>query len=168
MKPFRLWVYRRLTWWLPETRFFAWKRFLLGWAGATIGTDVRINSSALFSGNGDLCIGDDVWVGAGCRIYSTAGAKVTIGSHCDFGPEVMIITGSHEIDPVCSHIAGKGTAASVTIMDGAWLGARATILPGVILAEKTVVAAGSVVIRPNFECTTLVAGAPAVPKKRYQ
>ena len=166
MKPFRLWVYRLLTRWLPETRCFGWKRFLLRWEGAKIGKDVRINSSAVFCGNGELIIGDDVWVGAGDVISPVVPAGVTIGSHIDLGPGVMILTGSHEVDTVGLHIGGKGTAASVTIGDGCWLGARTTILPGVSLAEKTLVAAGSVVTRSIGERGLLVAGIPAVFKKK--
>ena len=166
MKPCRLWIYRLLTWWLPETRCFWWKRGLLRWAGATVGKNVRINSSAICSGNGGLVIGDDVWVGARDVICSTAPAHIVIGSHVDIAPEVMMLTGSHEIDPAGEHIGGKGMATSVTIGNGCWLGARATILPGVTLAEKTLVAASSVVTRSVDEPCTLVAGIPARFKKR--
>lgn len=166
MKPFRLWIYRLLTWWLPETRCFGWKRMLLRWAGAKFGKNVRINSSAVFSGNGGLVVGDDVWIGAGDVISPVAPASITIGSHIDFGPGVMIITGSHEIDLEGEHIGGKGKAASVVIGDGCWLGARALILPGVTLADKTLVAAGAVVTKSvNVPCS-LVAGVPARIKKK--
>ncbi len=166
MKPFRLWIYRLLTWWLPETRCFGWKMLLLRWAGATVGKNVRINSSAVFNGNGDLCIGDDVWIGAASVIMPIAPARVAIGSHVDIGPGVMILTGSHEIDPDGLHIGGRGTAKSVTLGDGCWLGARATILPGVSLAEKTLVAAGAVIAKSVDVPCSLVAGVPAVMKKQ--
>lgn len=166
MKPFRLWIYRLLTWWLPETRCFGWKRFLLRWAGAKIGKNVRINSSAVFSGNGELVIGDDVWIGAGDVISPVAPAAITIGSHIDLGPGVMILTGSHEVDPRGLHIGGKGMAASVTIGDGCWLGARATILAGVSLARKTLVAAAAVVTKNIEVPCSLVAGVPAEIKKQ--
>lgn len=166
MKSFRLWIYRLLTCWLPETRCCGWKAFLLRWAGATVGKNVRINSSAVFCGNGALVIGDDVWVGAGDVISPVAPTGITVGSHIDFGPGVMILTGSHEVDVSGAHIGGKGTAASVTIGDGCWLGARAMILPGVSLAEKTLVAAGAVVTKSVDVPCSLVAGVPAVVKKQ--
>jgi maltose O-acetyltransferase len=84
----------------------------------------------------------------------------------DLGPEVMILTGSHEIDLEGEHIGGEGTAASVTIGNGCWLGARAMILPGVTLADKTLVAAGSVVTKSVDVPCSLVAGVPAEVKKR--
>lgn len=139
---------------------------LLRWAGAKIGKNVRINSSAVFSGNGDLRIDDDVWIGAGDVISPIAPACITIGSHIDFGPGVMIITGSHEIDLEGEHIGGKGAAASVSIGNGCWLGARTTILPGVALAEKTLVAAGAVVTKSVDVPCSLVAGVPAEIKKQ--
>ena len=131
-----------------------------------MGKNVRVNSSAIFSGNGGLVIGDDVWVGARDVICSTAPARIVIGSHVDLAPEVMMLTGSHEIDPEGEHIGGRGIAASVTIGNGCWLGARATILPGVTLAEKTLVAACSVVTRSVDAPSSLVAGIPARVKKR--
>ena len=139
---------------------------LLRWAGAKVGKNVRINSSAVFSGNGGLIVGDDVWIGAGDVISPIAPARIAIGSHIDFGPGVMIVTGSHEIDLEGEHIGGKGTAASVSIGNGCWLGARATILPGVALAEKTLVAAGAVVTKSVDVPCSLVAGVPAEIKKR--
>lgn len=138
---------------------------LLRLAGATIGKNVRINSSAVFSGNGELVIGDDVWIGAGDVICPVAPACINIGSHVDFGPGAMIITGSHEIDLDGEHIGGKGMVASVTIGNGCWLGARALILPGVTLAEKTLVAAGAVVTKSVDVPCSLVAGVPAAVKK---
>ena len=166
MKPFRLWIYRLLTWWLPETRCFGWKRVLLRWAGATIGKNVRINSSAIFGGNGTLIIGDDVWIGGGDVISPVSSARIVIGSHVDFGPQVMVITGSHEVDTQGDHIGGKGMALDVVIGSGCWLGARSIILPGVSVADKTVIAAGAVVTKSVEEIGTLVAGVPAVLKKR--
>lgn len=167
MKPVRLWVYKLLTCWLPETRWFKLKVFLLRWCGATIGKNVRVNSSARFIGNGGLIIGDDVWIGAGCRIMPTGNAHIVIGSHCDLAPEVMIITGSHEIDVGGEHIGGKGISTSVEIGDGCWLGARTTVLPGVTIAKKNILAAGSVMIVSSLEEKCLWAGVPAKMKKRY-
>ena len=166
MKPFRLWIYRLLTWWLPETRCFGWKRFLVRWAGAKIGKNVRINSSVVFSGNGELVIGDDVWVGPGNMISPVAPARVVVGSHVDLGPGVMILTGSHEVDPAGAHIGGRGMVASVTVGDGCWVGARAIILPGVSLADKTLVAAGAVVTKSVKDSCLLLAGVPAEVKKK--
>ena len=166
MNTARLWVYRLLTALLPETRFFEFKSWLLRWCGARIGKNVRISSSASFYGGGKLVIGDDVWIGSGCFIHPVLKASIRIGNSCDLGPEVMILTGSHEIDVSGEHIAGKGTAADVGIGDGSWLGARTTILSGVLLPRKTLVAAGSTVTTSFSEEQLLLAGVPAKLKRR--
>lgn len=175
MKPFRLWVYRLLTCLLPESRGFDLKNALLRWAGAKIGSNVRVYSSARIVGTGRLIIGDDVHIGSGVFISSIAPAEIRLGSQIDIGPQVMILTGSHEInvennlkDPLYGHIAGKGTEKSVYVGNGSWLGARSLILPGVTLARRTLVAAGSVVTRSSDKEAAMLAGSPAVEKKIYR
>lgn len=165
MSPSRLWVYRRLTGWLPESRGFRFKRALLRWAGAKVGDNVRIYSSVTILGTGTLEIGDDVHIGSGVFISAVAPAKVAIGSHVDIGPGAMILTGSHKVDFEGEHVAGEGTTASVEIGDGCWLGARSVILPGVKLPLKTLVAAGAVVTKSIDGEKHLIAGVPAVIKK---
>ena len=165
MKPSRLWIYRLLTAVMPESRLYGFKRQLARWCGIRIGKNVRIHSSAVFYGTGALELGDNVWIGPGCFIASIAPAKVTIGANCDFGPYVTVLTGTHEIDPMGEHIAGEGKAFSVEIGNGCWLGARSLILPGVNLAKKTLVAAGSVVVESCEKNCTLIAGVPAIQKK---
>lgn len=167
MNTFVLWIYHLMTGWLPESRAFAWKRMWLRFAGAKIGRDVRIYSSARFLGNGRLEIGDDVHIGPYVMIYAVAPARVVIGNCIDIGPRVTVLTGSHEIDPVGAHIGGKGIVAEVVIGDGSWIGANATVLPGVVLAKKTVVAAGAVITRSVEGDKSLVAGVPAQIKKQY-
>ena len=166
MKSSRLWVYRLITRFLPETRFFAFKAALLRWCGAMVGKNVRISSSARFFGGGELVIGNDVWIGTDDIIHPVSLASVKISDCCDFGPGVMILTGSHKIDPVGAHIAGTGVAADVEIGDGSWLGARSTILPGVRLPRKTLVAAGAVVAKSPTSEQTLIAGVPSMTKRR--
>lgn len=47
--------------------------------GGTVGKNMRINSSAVFGGNVELVISDDVWVGAKDVIYPTVLACIVIG-----------------------------------------------------------------------------------------
>lgn len=166
MKSSRLYVYKLLTALMPETSCFALKAALLRWCGAKVGRNVRIGSSTTIIGVGDLEIGDDVWIGARCFISLAAPAGIYIGRNCDFGPEVMLFNGSHEIAAQGERVAGKGTAKTICVGEGCWLGARSTILPGVQLAARTLVAAGSVVTKSVEEDSRLVAGVPAFVKRR--
>ena len=168
MKPFRLWIYRLIAQCLPETRFFQFKVHMLRWCGAVIGENVRVTSSAMFVGDGNLIIGDDVWIGAQSFICPVCGTIIEIGSCVDIAPQVMFITGSHEIDIKGSHIAGTGYSTAIKIGDGCWLGARSTILPGVVLSRKTIIASGSVVCDSCNEENSLMAGVPAIIKKIYR
>jgi acetyltransferase-like isoleucine patch superfamily enzyme len=54
---------------------------------------------------------------------------------------------------------------SLTIEDGAWVGARATILPGAHIASHAVIAGGAVLSKPT-EPYTVYAGNPAVPIRK--
>ena len=165
MKSGRLFLYHVLSLFIPETRGFGLKAALLRWCGAVVGTNVRINSSVRFVGTGRLVVGDDVWLGYGVYLSPVGDAQIEIGAHCDLAPQAMVLTGSHELDPAGEHVAGKGTAASVSIGAGSWLGARCVVLPGVDLPPKTVVAAGAVVTQAPGQEKTVLAGVPAVAKK---
>lgn len=167
LRPIRLWLYKVFVKWLPETRLFGLKSALLRWAGAKVGRNVRINSSATFLGNGALDIGDDVWVGVECLFVSSSPAKITIGPHCDIGPRVTFLTGSHTITPEGEHIGGVGYNSPVTVGSGCWVGARSLILPGVSIADKTIVAAGAVVAKSCGEKCSLIAGVPGKVVKKY-
>lgn len=161
----KLWVYRLLTWWMPESRCFAVKNVLLRWAGAKIGKNVRICTSTRILGTGRLEIGDDVHIGSCAFIMPIAPSSVMIGNHVDIGPQVTILTGSHMIDSNGEHIGGKGISKSVIIGSGSWLGARSIILLGVKIPEKTLVAAGAVVTRSCLKPCMLLAGVPSVEKR---
>lgn len=128
---------------LPETRLFGFKARILQLAGARLGRNVRVCSSASILGGGDLLIGDDTWIGHQVLICSSS--RVAIGKAVDIGPRVYIGTGTHEIDSEGAHSAGAGINKDVVIADGVWLGVGSTVLPGVTIGEKSVIAAGAVV-----------------------
>lgn len=157
----RIYIYNLLRRILPETRCFGLKAHMLAWCGASVGRNVRICSSAMIMGNGTLIIGDDVWIGERCFIKSTAPASIIIGSCCDIAPQVTLMTGTHEIDTKGDHVAGRGLGKTITIGDGCWLCIGSTILPGVNLPPRTLVAASAVVTGPVAEERLLVAGVPA-------
>lgn len=116
---------------LPETRFFALKCWILKQAGVKIGKNVRICSSIRIIGNGKLSIGDDSWIGPQTLISCSFPAEVKIGKNVDIAPKVYIGTGTHEIDMIGLHSAGKGVNLSIMIEDGVWICAGVLLLPGV-------------------------------------
>lgn len=150
---------------VPETRGFALKRALLRLAGAKVGRNVRICSSARILGAGELEIGDNAWIGHECMI--SVSSKIVIGADCDFAPRVFVGTGTHRVTPDGSRIGGITASEDVTIGRGCWLCAGAMVLPGVKVGDMSVVAAGGVVNR-DVEPFTMVGGVPAREIKRLK
>ena len=147
---------------LPETRCFALKRSMLRWAGAKVGRNVRVCSSVMIVGAGELEIGDNTWIGHRCLI--SASSSVRIGKNVDIAPNVFIGNGTHGITPDRDRIADVECSRDVEVGDGCWLCAGSMVLPGVSLGAKCVVAAGSVVTR-SFGPMKLLAGVPACIKR---
>jgi maltose O-acetyltransferase len=87
------------------------------------------------------------------------GASISIGDKVSLGHGVLVLTGTHEIGPP-SHRAGRLVTEPVSIGDGAWLGSRCVIFPGVKIGAGAVVAAGAVVTE-DVPANTVVAGVPA-------
>jgi len=106
---------------------------------------------------GHLTIGDHCYFNVGSTFE--LGEAVTIGRWVTFGPEVMVLTSSHEIGDH-GHRCAEHDRAPIVIGDGVWVGARATILPGVTVGAGAVVGASSLVVA-DVEPDTLVAGVPA-------
>ncbi len=114
-------------------------------------------ASRVWFGSSRVRIGRGTYVGHHC-LFDTW-APITIGERCAIAMQVSFVTSSHELGGP-ERRAGAMTTRPVTVGDGAWIGARATVLPGVTIGEGAVVAAGAVVTQ-DCEPHTLYAGVPA-------
>jgi acetyltransferase-like isoleucine patch superfamily enzyme len=130
---------------------------ILRMGGLAIGHGAHIHGSVRIFGPSAITIGNDTQISGFCRIDATA--PVTIGDRVDVAPDVTILTATHVIGDH-GRRASKPLNQPVTIMDGAWIGARVTILPGVTVGAGSIVAAGAVVTK-DVPPDTLVAGIPA-------
>jgi maltose O-acetyltransferase len=144
--------------WTPVTRWFGFRRGLLNAAGLSIAKSARICARSQFDNN-YVFVGEQSWIGAGGRFIAGSSSCISIGARCDIGPEVMMVAGSHELGPTAQR-AGPGISDPIVVEDGAWIGARSTILGGVTIGRGAVVAAGAVVIN-DVPANTLVGGVPA-------
>lgn len=151
---------------LPSTRCFPLKAFLLRLAGARLGREVRVVSGARFRISGPLSVGDGTWLGEDLLVVG-GDAEVSIGGRCDIGPRVTLVTGSHVLWQNEDRAAGDGFSAPIMIGDGVWIGAGATILGGVSVGDRAMIAAGALVAS-DVEPDTLVAGVPARLVKRRE
>lgn len=125
--------------------------------GATVGKRCFLRGGLQVQESFRFHIGDDVFINAGCCFDGSD--SVYIGDRVQLAYQVTLITGGHEIGSQDSR-AGTHVPRPVSIGAGTWIGARATILPGVTVGEGAVVAAGALVTR-DVPAHTLVAGVPA-------
>lgn len=102
-----------------------------------------------------LRIGKNVFINTACVFTDLGG--ITLEDNVLLAPRVNIITVNHPTAPKTR----RGVIVKpVIIKQNAWIGAGATILPGVTVGENAIVAAGSVVTKDVPE-NTIVAGVPA-------
>lgn len=103
-----------------------------------IGKNVVVMNNALFMAAGGITIEDDVLVAANAQLISN----------------------NHDL-----HDHAVLTCKPVRLKRNCWIGAGATILPGVTVGENAVVGAGAVVTK-DVEDNTIVGGNPARVIKR--
>ncbi len=100
-------------------------------------------------------LGKRIFINHGCSFLDLGG--IVIEDDVLIGPMVSIISENHPIDPTQRKTLDL---KSVTIKRNAWIGANATILPGVTIGENAIVAAGAVVTQ-DVPADTIVGGVPA-------
>lgn len=128
-------------------------------------------SRLLFFEMTNVTIGEGTVLNEGLTIYDEFEPRVTFGKRVAVATNVTIIASSNpnnselqKLDYVRDHLIQLDR---VTIGDDAWLGAGATILPGVEIGEGAIVGAGAVVIH-NVEPYCVVAGVPARVVRRLR
>jgi acetyltransferase-like isoleucine patch superfamily enzyme len=99
--------------------------------------------------------GKHVFINHACSFLDMGG--ITIEDHVLIGPKVNLITENHPVDPADRRAL---ICKPILIKRNAWIGAAATILPGVTIGENTIVAAGAVVSK-DIPDNVIVAGVPA-------
>jgi maltose O-acetyltransferase len=119
---------------------------------------VNIASDVHLSTGRNVRIGNRSGLGDGCRIY---GALV-MGEQVMVGPDVAFLSENHGYDDLERPI-GEQTSTErdpPRIEDGAWIGLRATILPGRVIGRGSIVAACAVVTH-DVPPYAIVGGNPA-------
>ena len=102
----------------------------------------------------------------GSYLCANGGAFISVGDHCRIAHGVLMKTTSHKVVEASDCIAGDETHQNIEVGDGSWLCAGVIVIPGVRIGKKNVIAAGACVTK-STEDGVLVAGVPAVIKKRY-
>ena len=108
----------------------------------------------------NIRVGKRFFINSGCCFQDQGG--IELGDGCLIGHQVVIATLNHDLDP---NKRGSMIPAKVTLGKNVWVGAHATILPGVKIGDNAVIAAGAVVTK-DVPANTVVAGVPARVIKR--
>ena len=143
---------------LPSSSF---RRRLLRWFGAEVGAGVVIKPGVRVKFPWKLKVGDHCWIGEDCWIDNLA--PVVLGKHVCVSQAVYFCTGNHDwSDPSFRLITG-----SIEVRDGAWIAARASVGPGVVVGEHAVVGFGAVVTGA-IPANEIHGGNPAVFLRRRE
>lgn len=131
----------------PRTRVWQFASVI---RGAVLGADCNVSAGAMLDGAqcGDRCI-----FGSGVAI----GPGFVIGDDVFVGPNVVFCNDRWPATHTQGFDQGTLRSGFVTIRvgDGAAIGANVTLLPGVVIGERAVIAAG-VVVERNVPANTLL------------
>ena len=101
----------------------------------------------------EVKIGKNVIVMNGCLMMAAGG--ITIGDETQIAANVQLISNNHDLND-----RNVITCKPIKIGRRVWIGAGATILPGVTIGDNSIVGAGSVVTK-DVPADIIVAGNPA-------
>jgi acetyltransferase-like isoleucine patch superfamily enzyme len=155
----------RLLYWPFFTEAMGMIPFTFGWQlrqevyrrlGLCKGKDIILNHGTSI-GERATTIGGDVWMSKGAYVE-----YAHIGDHVLIGPGAILLAGRHHhrADSIDVPIKAQGNnpLEPITIGEGAWIGANATIMADV--GRHAIVGAGAVVLGPVADYA-VVAGNPA-------
>ncbi|MFG3254669.1 sugar O-acetyltransferase [Streptomyces sp. NPDC048172] len=130
---------------------------VLGELIGSLGEGVRVRAPFQCDFGTYITLGDGVFVNFGGVFLDTA--PITVGAHTQIGPNVQLLTPTHELDHDRRR-EGWEKGEPVTIGSNVWLGGGVIVCPGVTIGDDTVVGAGSVVTK-DLPAGVLAVGNPA-------
>lgn len=142
--------YRPYAFIFPKIRSALVARFIM-----SSGKKIRVKSNADISMN--IKVGNFSEIGTRVLIQS----NVEIGDYVIMGPDVKIYSRNHEFSDLEKPIALQGKRYfSTKVGNDVWIGANVIILPGVIIGDHSIIAAGAVVTK-DVLAYSIVGGNPA-------
>lgn len=103
----------------------------------------------------NIDLGKNVFINSGCCFQDQG--HIEIGDDTLIGQQVVIATLNHDFNPDCRQ---DMFAKPVVIGKRVWIGAHATICPGVTIGDNSIIAAGAVVTK-DVPSNFVVGGVPA-------
>ena len=145
-------VRRRLRQW--------WFRHILG----ALGRGTVIDRNVVISDPERVFIGSYVIINRDVILQGSAGGKISIGSRCNISYKAMLLTAGLEVPFVFTGSNHAHVYKDIVIGDDVWLGAGVIVLPGTVIEDNVVVAAGAVA-RGHLNSGWYYGGIPAKPIK---
>ena len=134
---------------------------LLRSCGLHIGADTTVAGPITVTGgrraSAKLSIGRRCFINVGCVF--DASEPIEIGDEVALGQHVLMTTNSHAWEEP-ERRAGALQPQPIRVGNGAWIAARAVLLPGVTVGDGAIVTAGAVVTR-SIPPHTMAGGVPA-------
>jgi putative colanic acid biosynthesis acetyltransferase WcaF len=142
-------------WWCPPSVRASGLRLF----GAEIAAGVLIRHRVRIHWPWKLKVGTNSWIGEGTWILNLE--PVTIGANSCISQDVFLCTGSHDHRSPTFEFDN----APISIGDGAWVAARATVLRGVSIGDNATVGASALVVKDVADNEVVLAPAARPPKK---
>ncbi len=157
---------KKILWYFTNIFFFktmlpfpsSFKVMLLKLFGAKVGQGVVIKPNVNIKYPWFLEIGDDCWIGEGVWIDNLATVK--LGSNVVLSQGAYLLTGSHDYKKEAFDLI----LDEIILEEGVWIGAKATVCPGVNCRSHSVLAVGSTATK-DLEAYTIYQGNPATKKR---
>ncbi len=127
---------------------------LLRLFGAKIGKGVVIKPNVNIKYPWFLSIGDYSWIGE--EVWIDCLGKVAIASNVTISQGAFLLTGSHNYKKSTFDVM----ISSITIEEGAWIGAKSIVCPGVTCKYHSILMVGSVATK-DLEENGIYSGNPA-------
>jgi len=164
MKLIALLLYYGVLQFLPATnnRYFKVFRPIRSFAAKILfrktGRNINIERRANFGSGSDISIGDNSGIGINAHIRG----PLEIGNNVMMGPDVIILSSSHEFDRIDIPMNKQGVKAKakIFIKDDVWIGTRVIILPGITIGQGAIIGAGAVVTKDVLDYA-IIGGNPA-------
>ena len=135
------------------------RRAILAERLAVVGRGAIVRPPFYCDYGSNIRLGDDVFINFNCVFLDVVG--IVIGDRTQIGPGVHIYAADHPRDPEVRR-RGLEFGQPVKVGSDVWIGGGAIILPGVSIADRAIIGAGSVVTK-DVAAGMTVAGNPARP-----
>lgn len=157
--------FKRALWHWTNTVFFSsrfpfngFKIFLLRLFGAKVGNGVVLKPAVNIKSPWLLEIGDHAWIGE--KVWIDNLVPVKIGAHACLSQGAMLLTGNHDYKKSSFDLI----TGEIILEEGVWIGAKATVCPGVNCRSHSVLTVGSIATK-ELDAYGIYTGNPAVKMK---